>query len=134
MRTKIGEQLMKKRNQTPQCYLLPFQVTPYTKVLFRVYDHSAFKKDSLVGECVIELYGILVKHDGRLQSLTLSLDLKNTGNEGGRKDSGHKTSSSQSSLMSDSNSDSSKLNNNNNVHPKSGELVIILVSKGSTLI
>ena len=100
-----------------------------------MYDHSAFKKDSLVGECVIELYGILVKHDGRLQRLTLSLDLKNTGYDGShhsRKDSGHKSSSSQSSVIS--NSDSSNLNNNNNVHPKSGELVIILVSLGNDII
>jgi atrophin-1 interacting protein 5 (WW domain-containing E3 ubiquitin protein ligase 1) len=56
-------------------------VTPYSKVLFRLYDHSAFKKDSLFGEASVELYGILVKHDGRLSRLTMSLDLKSNGNE-----------------------------------------------------
>jgi len=92
--------------------------------MFRLYDHSAFKKDSLVGEAVLELYGILVKHDGRLQRLTMSLDLKSSGNDGhhhSRKDS-HKSSQQSNS----DNSNSSNLNNNNNVPQKSGELIIIL--------
>jgi hypothetical protein len=90
-------------------------VTPYSKVLFRLYDHSAFKKDALMGETGIELYGILVKHDGHLARLTMSLDLK--GSSDGRKESAHKPVSSNSE---------NGLNNNNNVQQKSGELVIIL--------
>ena len=100
-------------------------VTPYSKILFRLYDHSAFKKDSLVGEASLELYGILVKHDGRLQRLTMSLDLKSSGNDGhhhSRKDSSHKSIQQSNS----DNSNSSNLNNNNNVPQKSGELIIVL--------
>ncbi len=98
-------------------------VTPYSKILFRLYDHSAFKKDSLVGEAVLELYGILVKHDGRLQRLTMSLDLKSSGSDHhSRKDSSHKSIQQSNS----DNSNSSNLNNNNNVPQKSGELIIIL--------
>ena len=26
-------------------------VTPYSKLVFRVYDHSTFKKDALLGDC-----------------------------------------------------------------------------------
>lgn len=84
-------------------------VTPYSKILFRLYDHSAFKKDSLFGEASVELYGILVKHDGRLSRLTMSLDLKSNGNES-RKDSGHKNG---------------QTNNGESAAHKSGELVVV---------
>ena len=88
---------------------LTLLVTPYSKILFRLYDHSAFKKDSLLGEASVELYGILVKHDGRLSRLTRSLDLKSSGSES-RKDSGHKNGHTT---------------NGESVSHKSGELVVV---------
>ena len=51
-------------------------VTPYSKIVFRVYDHSILKKDALLGDCCLDLYSLLKKHCGRCQNTELALDLK----------------------------------------------------------
>ena len=51
-------------------------VTPYSKLLFRIYDRSAFKKDSLIGEHTLDLFTVLKRNGGRLDNTALSLDLK----------------------------------------------------------
>jgi len=50
-------------------------VTPYSKIVFRVYDHSILKKDALLGDCSLDLYSLLKKHCGRCQNTELALDL-----------------------------------------------------------
>ena len=50
-------------------------VTPYSKIVFRVYDHSILKKDSLLGDCSLDLYSLLKKNCGRCQNTELALDL-----------------------------------------------------------
>ena len=34
-----------------QYLIFSLHVTPYSKLVFRVYDHSTFKKDALLGDC-----------------------------------------------------------------------------------
>ena len=58
-------------------------VTPYSKIVFRVYDHSILKKDSLLGDCCLDLYSLLKKHCGRCQNQELALDLKSSDNKNG---------------------------------------------------
>ena len=50
-------------------------MTPYSKLVFRVYDHSTFKKDALLGDCSLDLYSVLKKNGGRCQNQELALDL-----------------------------------------------------------
>lgn len=40
-------------------------VTPYSKLHFRVLNHSSLMKDGLLGEGTIDLYKILAKQDGK---------------------------------------------------------------------
>lgn len=54
---------------------LTLLVTPYSKLLFRLYDHSLLKKDTLLGEETLELYSLLRKHNGKCDKTVLSLDL-----------------------------------------------------------
>ena len=60
---------------------LTLLVTPYSKLLFRVYDRSSFKKDSLIGEHTVDLYSMLRKHEGQITDVTVSLDLKGAPNK-----------------------------------------------------
>ena len=53
-------------------------VTPYSKILYRLFDHSSFKKDAVLGEHTMDLYTVLKKHQGKLQSTTVSADLYQT--------------------------------------------------------
>ena len=50
-------------------------VTPYSKILFRLYDHSAFKKDSLLGEHTLNLFNVLKQREGKCQKSQISLDM-----------------------------------------------------------
>ena len=59
----------------PDTGAMTLMVTPYSKLLFRLFDKSAFKKDSLLGEHTMELYGVLKKNEGKLEELTMSVDL-----------------------------------------------------------
>ncbi len=52
-------------------------VTPYSKILLRLFDHSSFKKDALLGEHTLDLFTVLKKHDGRLNNVKMSVDVKN---------------------------------------------------------
>ena len=60
-----------KWNEEP----LNLPVTPYSKILFRLYDHSAFKKDSLLGEHTLNLFNVLKQRDGKCQRSKISLDM-----------------------------------------------------------
>lgn len=51
-------------------------VTPYSKIKFRLYDYSAFKKDAMLGEVSLDLYSVLKKHSGICDKLELGLDMK----------------------------------------------------------
>jgi NEDD4-like E3 ubiquitin-protein ligase WWP1 len=50
-------------------------VTPTSILQFRVYDHSSFRKDSLIGEQTIHLIQILQHYNGRCEHLELAMDL-----------------------------------------------------------
>lgn len=58
-------------------------VTPHSRLAFRVYDHSTFKKDSLLASCHLDLYAVLRTNGGRCQDLELALDLKGRDKNGG---------------------------------------------------
>jgi len=58
-------------------------VTPYSKIVFRVYDHSILKKDALLGDCSLDLYSVLKKNCGRCQNTELALDLVSCEARGG---------------------------------------------------
>jgi hypothetical protein len=77
-------------------------VTPYSKILFRLYDHSTFKKDTLVGENTLNLFNVLKQRDGKCQKSTMSLELTHDGSK------------------------HSHLNGVSNSNAKVGELVVIL--------
>ena len=55
---------------------MSLMVTPYTKINFRLYDYSTFKKDALLGEVCLDFYSVLKKHCGRCHKLDLGLDLR----------------------------------------------------------
>merc|ERR1719391_1733612 len=40
-------------------------VTPYSKINFRVYNHSTFKKDSVIGHCSLDLFSVLKVNGGK---------------------------------------------------------------------
>merc|ERR1719510_2082458 len=88
-------------------------VTPYSKILFRLYDHSSFKKDSLVGEYTLNLYNVLKLRDGKCQNATISLDMTSEakGHSGGSLLNGHSSSSTSTPASSSQ---------------KCGELVVVL--------
>ena len=50
-------------------------VTPSSILQFRVYDHSTFRKDSLMGEQTVHLSQILQHYNGRCENLELVMDL-----------------------------------------------------------
>jgi NEDD4-like E3 ubiquitin-protein ligase WWP1 len=50
-------------------------VTPSSILMFRVYDHSSFRKDSLMGEQTVHLAQILQNYNGRCENLELVMDL-----------------------------------------------------------
>lgn len=50
-------------------------VTPSSILQFRVYDHSSFRKDSLIGEQTVHLMQILQHYNGRCENLELAMDL-----------------------------------------------------------
>lgn len=50
-------------------------VRPTSKLRFRVLDHSALKKDSMIGEDTVELIRVLSKNHGRCDNLDLTLEL-----------------------------------------------------------
>lgn len=54
-------------------YLFFRLVTPYSKLHFRVLNHSSLMKDGLLGEGSIDLYKILVKQDGKCKFSFLTL-------------------------------------------------------------
>ena len=55
-------------------------VTPYSKILFRLYDHSTFKKDALLGEHTLNLFNVLKTRDGKCQNSTMSLEMQASSN------------------------------------------------------
>jgi hypothetical protein len=77
-------------------------VTPYSKILFRLYDHSTFKKDALLGEHTLNLFNVLKTRDGKCQNSTMSLEMQ----------------------VSSSNNEAKVVQNGNS--GKIGELVIVL--------
>lgn len=60
----------------------PLLVTPYSKLHFKIYNHSSLMKDAILGDCSIDVYPILEKHDGKLDKLTLPLELNTAGKSG----------------------------------------------------
>lgn len=50
-------------------------VTPNSILQFRCYDHSSFRKDSLIGEQTVFLSQILQHYNGRCENLELNMDL-----------------------------------------------------------
>ena len=62
---------------------LTLVVTPYSKIVFRVYDHSILKKDSLLGDCSLDLYSLLKKHNGKCQNTALALDITKNNSDNG---------------------------------------------------
>ena len=50
-------------------------VTPNSILLFRCYDQSSFRKDTLIGEQTVFLSQILKHYNGRCENLELNMDL-----------------------------------------------------------
>ncbi|XP_066994662.1 E3 ubiquitin-protein ligase Su(dx) isoform X2 [Anabrus simplex] len=50
-------------------------VTPYSQLHFRLLDHSAFRKDGILGEKRLSLYEVLTHYNGKCENLELTLDL-----------------------------------------------------------
>ncbi|KAK5646841.1 hypothetical protein RI129_005305 [Pyrocoelia pectoralis] len=50
-------------------------VTPNSKLLFSVFDHNSFRKDSVIGEKKLDLSQLLSHYNGRCENLELTLDL-----------------------------------------------------------
>lgn len=55
-------------------------VTPYSKILFRLYDHSVLKKDALLGENTLDLFTVLKKNKGKCESTAQTVDLFSSAN------------------------------------------------------
>ncbi|XP_040564467.1 E3 ubiquitin-protein ligase Su(dx) isoform X1 [Lepeophtheirus salmonis] len=55
--------------------ILTLLVTPFSKIQFRLYDHSAFKKDALLGQETLDLFPLLKKLRGKCENYILRLDL-----------------------------------------------------------
>jgi len=49
--------------------------TPYSKILFKVWDHSSFKRDHLVAETEADVYSVLEKNGGKCSDVLVSLDM-----------------------------------------------------------
>lgn len=45
----------------------PVLVSPYSKILFRVFNHHQFMKDDLLGETTLDLYPLLEKTSGKCE-------------------------------------------------------------------
>ena len=58
------------------CETMTLLVTPYSKMLLRLYDHSSFKKDALLGEHSVDLFTLLRKHEGNLDGVSLQAELR----------------------------------------------------------
>ncbi|KAJ8943234.1 hypothetical protein NQ314_009807 [Rhamnusium bicolor] len=52
-------------------------VTPHSKINFSVMDHNSFRKDTIIGEKIMELFQLLSHFNGRCDNLDLTLDLMN---------------------------------------------------------
>lgn len=61
---------------------IPILVTPYSKLHFRVLNHSSLMKDGLLGEGSIDLYKILAKQDGKLEKFPCPVELNVNGKTG----------------------------------------------------
>ncbi|KAG1702350.1 E3 ubiquitin-protein ligase Su(dx) [Nymphon striatum] len=57
-------------------------VTPYSKLHFRLYNHSSLKKDVLIGEHILDLYDLLEKHSGKFENVAVPLELSNENKTG----------------------------------------------------
>ena len=109
-------------------FIIP--VTPYSKFLFRLFDHSSFKKDALVAEAYLDLYPLLTKHNGKCQMLKTSLELflsnpssKHSSSNG---HNGNRNSSVNTSNPNLSNMASDRIGTSMATNSKAGELVVIL--------
>lgn len=50
-------------------------VTPNSTLTFKVLDHSSFRRDTVLGEHIIQLNKILHAYNGRCKNLELNIDL-----------------------------------------------------------
>ena len=107
-------------------FIIP--VTPYSKFLFRLFDHSSFKKDALVAEASLDLYPLLVKNNGKCQMFKTSIELylsnpskhsSSNGHGGNRNSSVNQSSSSLSNMSSD------RIGTSMATNSKAGELIVI---------
>jgi len=51
-------------------------VTCHSKIVFRMYNHSTFKKDSLIGSTSLDLFSVLKQNNGKCDNYELAMDLK----------------------------------------------------------
>ena len=109
-------------------FIIP--VTPYSKFLFRLFDHSSFKKDALVAEATLDLYPLLIKHNGKCQMLQQPLELflsnPSTKHSSSNGHGGSRNSSVNHSNPSLSNMSSDRIGTSMATNSKAGELNVIL--------
>jgi len=72
----IKTEISKSSNHPKWHQTIVAAVTPYSKIVFRIYDHSTFKKDSVLGSTSLELYKVLQNHGGHCRNLPISLELR----------------------------------------------------------
>jgi len=63
-------------------------VTPYSKLQFKIYSHSALRRDVLLGQEVVDLYSKLKLHRGKFENLSMVLDLSSDGRTSSRSNVG----------------------------------------------
>jgi len=56
--------------------VLTLLVTPYSKLLIRIYDRNAFKRDAVLAETTLDLFSVLKKNDGKLAGVQFPVELK----------------------------------------------------------
>ena len=110
-------------------FIIP--VTPYSKFLFRLFDHSSFKKDALVAEATLDLYPLLIKNNGKCQMLKHSIELflsnpssKHSSSNG--HGSSRNSSVNNANIPSLSNMSSDRIGTSMATNSKAGELNVIL--------
>lgn len=50
-------------------------MTPHSQLHYRVFDHSTFRKDSVIGEKKLNLFDVLSHYNGKCENLELTVDL-----------------------------------------------------------
>lgn len=128
MELSIDSNPARKTEQQKNTYLPKWNdtftvlVTPTSILQFRVYDHSSFRKDSLIGEQTVHLMQILQHYNGRCENLELAMDLLYDSKSEGRQLKNGELVAVFNGLKIDMTSLSSQQNGSNNSNGRNLEM------------